>query len=532
MLQLDARLDPRQMLERMRILEEQLAQRDQLIAQNEAEIARRDRQILWLDTKVAKLTHEMAVLRRWKFGRSRESLSADQLSLIDEAVDADIAAIEAELDGLREEIGSKPAERQMPRREPLPAGLPRTEIRHEPESTICTSAGCGTQLERIGEDVSEKLDYRPGEFSVERHVRGKWVCRCCERLVQAPMPACVIDKGIPTVRLLAQVLVSKYADHVPLARQESIYARAGVSLPRSTQAEWVGECGQRLQPLVDAFRAEILAGTVLHADETPVTMLSPGEKKSRTAYLWAYAPGKFEPLRAVIYDFCESRAGEHARRFLGDWRGALLVDDYAGYKKTLGEDGVIELGCLAHARRKFYDLHAANQSRIAADALEYFRKLYEVEHDTRGLAPDARQAVRQVRSREILDAMHGWLVQTRTQITDGSATARAIDYSLRRWAALMRYTEDGRWPIDNNHVEGQIRPIALGRKNWLFAGSLRAGKRAAAVMSLINSAKLNGLDPWAYLADVLERLPTTKMAAIGELLPHRWAPPASETGEP
>jgi transposase len=531
MLQLDARLDPRQLLERMRMLEEQLAQRDQLIAQNEAEIARRDRQILWLDTKVAKLTHEMAVLRRWKFGRSRESLSAEQLSLIDEAVDADIAAIEAELDGLRKEIGSKPAQRQTPRREPLPAGLPRIEIRHEPEITTCTSAGCGAPLERIGEDVSEKLDYRPGEFSVERHVQGKWVCRCCERLVQAPMPAYVIDKGIPTARLLAQVLVSKYADHVPLARQETIYARAGVLLPRSTQAEWVGECGQRLQPLVDALRAEVLAGTVLHADETPVTMLSPGEKKSRTAYLWAYAPGKFEPLKAVIYDFCESRAGEHARRFLGDWRGALLVDDYAGYKKTLGEDGVIELGCLAHARRKFYDLYAANQSRVAADALEYFRKLYEVEHDTLGLAPEHRKTVRQERSREILDAMHVWLVKTRTQITDGSATARAIDYSLRRWAALTRYTEDGRWPIDNNHIEGQIRPIALGRKNWLFAGSLRAGRRAAAVMSLINSAKLNGLDPWAYLADVLERLPTTKMAAIGELLPHRWTPPATEIGE-
>jgi transposase len=215
---LATRLDSRQMLERVRMLEEQLAQRDQLIMRRDEEIARRDRQILLLDTKIAKLTHEMAVLRRWKFGRSRESLSAEQLSLIDEAVDADIAAIEVELDGLRQELGKKPAERAAPRREPLPASLPRTEIRHEPETTTCMNAGCGAVLERIGEDVSEKLDYRPGEFSVERHVRGKWVCRCCERLVQAPMPACVIDKGIPTARLLAQVLVSKYADHVPLAR--------------------------------------------------------------------------------------------------------------------------------------------------------------------------------------------------------------------------------------------------------------------------------------------------------------------------
>ena len=472
----------------------------------------------------------MAVLRRWKFGRSRESLPAVQLTLIDEAVDADIAAIEVELDSLREQLGGTANERRLPRREPLPASLPRTEFRHEPETTTCSSAGCGAPLERIGEDVSEKLDYRPGEFTVQRHVRGKWVCRCCERLVQAPMPAAVIDKGIPTAGLLAQVLVSKYADHLPLARQETIYARAGVALPRSTLAEWVGVCGQRLQPLVDALRAEVLAAAVLHADETPVRMLSPGERKSRTAYLWAYAPGKFEPLRAVIYDFCDSRAGEHARRFLGDWRGALLVDDYAGYKKTLGEKGVIELGCMAHARRKFYDLHAANQSRIAADALEYFRQLYEVERETLGLAPEHRKAVRQARSREVLKGMHGWLVKTRMQITDGSATAAAIDYSLRRWEALKRYIDDGRWPIDNNHIEGQIRPIALGRKNWLFAGSLRAGQRAAAVMSLINSAKLNGLDPWAYIADVLERLPTTKMAEIGELLPHRWSTAEPATG--
>ncbi|MFM1987982.1 MAG: hypothetical protein RJA99_939 [Pseudomonadota bacterium] len=524
---IDTRLDSGELLERMRMLEAQLAQRDQVIARHIEELARRDQRILWLDTKVDKLTHELAVLRRWKFGRSRENLSAEQLSLIDEAVDADIAAIETELEGLREELGRQPRERQTPRREPLPAALPRTEIRHEPETTTCTSAGCGAPLERIGEDVSEKLDYHPGTFSVERHVRGKWVCRCCERLVQAPMPPSVIDKGVPTARLLAQVLVSKYADHVPLARQETIYARCGVSLPRSTQAEWVGECGQRLQPLVDALRAEVLACPVLHADETPVTMLTPGQKKSRNAYLWAYAPGKFEPLRAVIYDFCETRAGAHARDFLGDWRGALVVDEYKGYRKTLDEKGMIELGCLAHARRKFYDLHVAGKSQVAADALKYFELLYEVERETLGLSPEARKTVRESRSREIHKAMHNWLVQTRAQITDGSATARAIDYSLRRWEALTRYVKDGRWPVDNNAIEGLMRPIALGRKNWLFAGSLRAGQRAAAVMSLINSAKINGLDPWAYMADVLERLPTTKMAAISELLPHRWVAPES-----
>jgi transposase len=389
------------------------------------------------------------------------------------------------------------------------------------ESTTC---GCGCRMLRIGEDVAEKLDYEPGVFSVERHVRGKWACAQCETLVQAPVEAHIIDKGIPTAGLLAQVLVAKFADHLPLYRQEKIFGRAGFEIARSTLAQWVDSCGVQLQPLVDALSQEILTHGVLHADETPVQMLKPGNGKTHRAYLWAYAPGAFEDMKAVVYDFCESRAGEHARAFLDDWRGSLVCDDYAGYKAGFASGRVIEAGCLAHAPRKFFDLHAANKSQVAASALQQISAVYEIERELKDLPPDKRLRARKVRSLPVLDALHRWMLLTRQKITDGSATARALDYSLKRWTALTRFAGDGRLPVDNNHIENQIRPIAIGRNNWLFAGSLRAGKRAAAVMSLIQSAKLNGHDPYAYLKDVLTRLPTHKNNLIEELLPHRWTP--------
>ena len=502
-----------------------VASRDHEIAQRDQALAAKDQLIRSKEQRIMLLTHEMAVLKRWKFGRSREGLNAEQLTLLDEAIDADLAGIETELDSLRQ--GSdliKPRVLRQPRRAPLPPELPRTEFHHEPESTLCTNAGCAAPLQRIGEDITEKLDYTPGIFSVERHVRGKWVCRCCETLVQAPVPAHVIDKGIPTEGLLAQVLVAKYADHLPLARQEKIFARAGVPLARSTLAQWVGQCGVQLQPLVDALRAEVLACSVLHADETPVQMLKPGAGKTHRAYLWAYAAGRFESLRAVIYDFCESRAGKHASSFLAGWRGHLMVDDYAGYNAVLSSSGVIELGCMAHARRKFFDLQQAGTSAIGAKALTYFGQIYDIERTVVDAAYQIRHQVRQQHTRPIMEALREWMVLQRSQVPAGSATAKALDYSLRRWEALVRFLDDGRLPIDNNHLEGQIRPIAVGKHNWLFAGSLRAGQRAAAVMTLVNSARLNGHDPYAYMKDVLQRLPTQKMSAIGELLPHRWRP--------
>jgi transposase len=497
----------------------QVEERDREIEQKTREVDQNERELHYRQTRIDQLTHEISILRRQQFGRRSEQFNSEQMTLLDEAIDADLAAIELELEQLQPQT---PADqpRQQPKRAPLPARLPRTEIHHEPENTVCH---CGCERVRIGEDISEKLDYTPGVFTVERHIRGKWVCKNCETLTQASVPAHVIDKGIPTAGLLATVLVAKYADHLPLYRQEQIFARAGLAIPRSTLGTWVGTCGMQLQPLVDALHQEILQQDVLHADETPVQMLSPGKGKTHRAYLWAYTPTLFSELRAVVYDFAESRAGEHARTFLDSWQGKLVCDDYSGYKSGF-QRGITEIGCAAHARRKFFDLHANHSSQIASQALPYFAALYEIERDAALLDPEDRQRIRQSRARPVSDALYEWLVAQRKLVSEGSAISKAIDYSLKRWEALTRYLDDGHVPIDNNWVENQIRPWAIGRSNWLFAGSLRAGQRAAAIMSLIRSAQLNGHDPYAYLKDILTRLPTHKANDIASLLPHRWQP--------
>ncbi len=468
---------------------------------------------------IDKLTHENALLKRLKFAAQSERFSAEQRSLLEETLDEDTQAVPDEMAELN--VEPIPARvKDQPKRQPLPANLPRIDIRHEPDSTTCR---CGCQMQRVGEDVAEKLDYQPGVFSIERHVRGKWVCAQCETLVQAPVAAHIIDKGIPTTGLLAQVLVAKFADHLPLYRQEAIFGRAGLAIPRSTLGAWVGNCGVQLQPLVGALKADILKHRVVHADETPVQMLQPGQGKTHRAYLWAYAAGAFEDTKAVVYDFCASRAGENARAFLGTWSGSLVCDDFSGYKQLMVQ-GVTEVGCLAHARRKFFDLHTAHKSPVAQRALEHIAQVYEIERELKAYSSDERQRGRRERSKPLLDALHAWLLLTRQKVTDGTATAKALDYSLRRWQALTRFVDDGQLPVDNNHIENQIRPIAIGRNNWLFAGSLRAGQRGAAVMSLIQSARLNGHDPYAYLKDVLTRLPTQRASLVHELLPHRWQP--------
>lgn len=468
-------------------------------------------------TIIEQLTHEIAWFKRNKFAKRSEQLSPAQGSLLDDLLDTDIVAIEAELKALNPPAA--PAEpRQQPKRVSLPAQFPRTVIYHEPDTTLCT---CGCQLQRIGEDVSEKLDYTPGVFTVEQHVRGKWACRQCETLIQAPVPAQVIDKGIPTAGLIAHVLVAKFADHLPLYRQEKIFGRAGLAIPRSTLAQWVGQTGVQLQPLVDALREAVLAQQVVHADETPVQMLAPGEKKTHRAYVWAYCTTPFSALKAVVYDFSPSRAGEHARNFLGAWNGKLVCDDFAGYKAGFEKD-MIEIGCMAHARRKFFDLHVANKSQLAEQALHSIGGLYEVERQVRDMSDEDRCRIRQEKAAPLAKALHDWMLAQRDLVPNGSATAKALDYSLKRWVALTRYLVDGAVPIDNNPVENQIRPWALGRSNWLFAGSLRSGKRAAAIMSLIQSARMNGHDPYAYLKDVLTRLPTQRASEIDQLLPHQW----------
>lgn len=504
---------------------------DRLRELTRALLEHRGRELAWRDAKIDKLTFELAQLKRLKFERTSEQMNAEQRALFDEAVDGDIAALDEQLAALPTE-GKQ--EKKTPRRTALPERLPRREVHHEPDNTAC---GCGRTMERVGEGISEKLDYQPGVFTVERHVRGKWCCSACRTLVQAPVPPAMIDKGIPTAGLLAQVVVAKHADHLPLYRQEAIFARAGLAIPRSTLGAWVGQCGARLLPLAQALKAELLGCQVLHADETPVAMLAPGKGTTQRAYLWAYASARSEALKAVVYDFTPSRSGEHARAFLGHdrqrrerdqqpWSGHLVCDDFSGYK-ALFALGITEVGCMAHARRKFVELHVANKSSIAATALDLFGRLYQFERDPKVLSDSAAQLEQRLeRAIPIAQTLHEWLIAQRDKTPSGTATANALDYSLNRWAALTRYLHDARLPIDNNHDEQQIRPWAMGRKNWLFAGTLAAGQRAAAITSLIQSARLNGRDPYAYLKDVLQRLPTQRASNIGELMPHRWAPQA------
>ena len=490
------------------------------LAAKDRELQRRAGELTTKQAHIDKLTLEIALLRRHRFGRRAEQLPAGvQPSLLEDDSDADLGEIESELGALAP--AAVPAvSKTQPKRQALPAELARVEIRHDPHDANCT---CGCQLTLVREEITEKLDYTPGTFTVERHIRPILACPKCERISQAPMPAYVIDKGIATPGLLAHVLVAKYADHLPVNRQEAIFGRAGVAIPRSTLAEWVGACGFALQPVVAALRAEILGCAVLHADETPVQLLTPGSKGVQRAYLWAYTPGKFGPLKAVVYDFAEGRSGAHAREFFGAWRGQLVCDDYTGYKACFAL-GVTEVGCWAHARRKFFDLHQATKSPVAAQALEHIAALYEIERQVRDSPGAERLAARETRAAPLADRYHAWLAAQRQRVPSGTATARAIDYTLRRWVALTRYLSDAALPMDNNAAERAIRPIALGRKNWLFAGSLRAGKRAAAVMSLIQSARMNGHDPYAYIKDVLTRLPTQLNRDIAELLPHRWLP--------
>jgi transposase len=331
----------------------------------------------------------------------------------------------------------------------------------------------------------------------------------------------IIDKGIPTTNLLAQVLVSKYADHQLLYRQQQIYQRGGVDLPRTTLSEWVGRCGYEIAPLVEALRASLLAQPILHADETPVNMLEPGSKKAKKAYVWAYGTPSWCATQAVVYDFQPCRAEESSRLFLKGWQGHLVCDDYTGYKAGFGL-GMTEVACWAHARRKFHELQVNHASPIADKAMALIGTLYGIEREAADLSPDERYALRQTHAKPVLERLHDWLIREREGLPDSGRSARAIDDTLKRWLALKRYLDDGAIPIDNNWIENQIRPWALGRKNWLFAGSLRSGQRAANVMTLIQSAKINGLDPQRYLKEVLERLPTAKQSDLEGLLPHNW----------
>lgn len=499
------------------------------IAAKDEHIARREREIKFKDAKIERITFELARLKAWKFGARTEAMSAEQRKLFEDTLAEDEADLQAQLDALQGDSvqGDTPqtdSPKRRPRREKLPEHLRRVEHHHEPESTACPTPDCGQAMVRIGEDVSERLDVVPAEFFVHRHIRGKWACKCCQRLVQEPVAPQIIDKGVPTAGLVAHTLVAHFVDHLPYYRLEQINARSGVHTPRSTLASWSGAGGASLAPLLEAHRDFVLSAKVLHADETPVRLLDPGAGKTAKAYVWAYARGEHDGTPGVIYDFCTGRGSKYPADFLKTWTGTLTCDDYGGYDVVFKRAGCTEAGCVAHARRKFDELAKAGVSPVAVQAIQRIARIYRLESLAREMTTGDRLAHRQQHTRPLWDQLHAWMKLERTRVPDGGGIAAAIDYSLKRWGALGRFIGDGAVSVDNNHIENLIRPWALGRKSWLFAGSELAGKRAAMVMSLVQSAKLHGHDPWVYLKDVLERLQGHPNNRIDELLPHRWKP--------
>jgi transposase len=506
-----------------------IGQQSQHIVQQGQQIESQAKAIEFKDAKIQSIMFELRRLKAWRFDAKTERMNAEQRQLFEETLAADQADLETQLAALK--AASKESDdatdttdtntRRQPKRQALPEHLKRVEHHHEPESTTC---GCGQAMVRIGEDVSERLDIIPAQFFVHRHIRGKWTCKCCQTLVQEPVAPQVIDKGMPTAGLVAHTTVSRFVDHIPYYRQEQINARSGVHTPRSTLASWSGQAGAALIPLYDAHRKFVLSCSVVHADETPVAMLDPGAGKTKRAYIWAYARSGFDVSPGVVYEFCVGRGAKYPLEFLKGWSGTLVCDGYGGYDQVMAQERRVSAGCLAHARRKFDELVKDNLSPVGTQAIQRIAALYKIEREIKCFSAEDRHATRQSSAKSLCKDLHEWLTLERQRVPEGSATAKAIAYSLNRWDALTAYLDNGAVPIDNNHIENLVRPWAMGRKAWLFAGSELAGQRAAIVMSLLQSAKLHGHDPWAYLKDVLTRLPGHMNSRIEELLPHRWQP--------
>ena len=495
------------------------AQHAEILRQKQA-LHSKDEQLLSRDAEIEHLKLLISKLRREQYGRSSEKLDRqiEQLELRLGELEASRANDSERSESRSDSVVARPARR------PLPANLPREVRTYSPPESDCRD--CGRPMKQLGEDVSEMLEYVPEHFKVIRHVRKKLVCIRCDRIVQAMAPSRPIERGIAGPGLLAHVLVSKYCDHLPLYRQSEIYARAGVPLERSTLAEWVGGCSRLLKPLVEVLRRHVMSGTKLHGDDIPVPVLAPGLGKTKTGRLWTYvrddrsAGDQLPP--AVWFCYTPDRKGEHPRAHLSTFQGTLQADGYAGFEQLYAAGKINEAACWAHVRRKFYDLQEAHQSPVAIEALERIAGLYAVENDIRGRAPEERREIRNARSRPQLESLKQWFEETLGKLSRKSDTALAVRYALGRWEALLRYCDDGRLEIDNNAAERALRVVALGRKNFLFAGSDGGGESAAAMYSLIVTAKMNDIDPQAWLADVLTRIADHPVSRLDELLPWYW----------
>jgi transposase len=498
-----------------------LLERDAEVVQRLAELEVQRVEVLSAQLLIEKLKLQIARLRRIQFGRRSEQHDARvvQLELIVEELETSLAASPTA-------AATAPAStpRTLPVRRPLPATLPRETVVH---AAACTCPDCGGALKQIGEDVAEQLEFIPEHFKVIRHVRPKFACGKCSTIVQAAAPSRPIDKGIAGPGLLAHVAVSKYLDHLPLYRQSEIYARQGIDLERSTLADWIGGISRLVTPLAELIGRYVTAATKIHADDTPVPVLDPGRGKTKTGRLWVYVrddrPAGSTEAAAAFYRYTATREGAHPRAHLKDFQGTLQADAFSGFAGLYVDGRVREAACWAHARRKFYDLHADTRSPLAEQALTRIQGLYAIEAEIRGQSPDERRRVRQARAGPLLDSLQQWLLETRAKLSAKSELAGAINYALKRWAALTRYRDDGAVEIDNNAAERALRGPVLSRKNFLFAGADSGGERAAVLYTLLETAKLNGLNPEAYLRLVLERIAEQPSNRLAELLPWNFA---------
>ncbi len=494
--------------------------RDAEISGRDAEIEAFKAELYSRDLLIEKLKHQLAGMQRHRFGARSETLDQLNLTLEDEEI-----AQAADRRAHDNDHGAvDPAPKGQPKRKPLPDHLPR----HDevlPAGENCSS--CGGGLKPVGEDVTEELEYVPGRFIVNRIIRPRMACACCERFHQAPLPSRPIERGRPGPGLLAHVLVSKYADHLPLYRQSQIYAREGIDLDRSTLADWVGKSTALLEPLADAIGRHVLNGQAIFADDTPVNVLAPGTGKTKTARLWAYVrderPWAGEEPPGAFYRFSPDRKGIHPAEHLKHYAGFMHADGYAGFKELYQMGNVTEVACMAHIRRKFLDIHKTNGSAIAEEAIKRIAVLYAVEAEARGQPPDERVRIRQEKAKPLFDDLENWLQSQLPRLSGKTPLAGAIRYAITRMKRLTPYLEHGFLELDNNTCERAIRPLALGRKNYLFMGSQRGGKSAAIAYTLIETAKLNGVDPQAWLTDTLARIADHKITRVAELLP--WKHP-------
>lgn len=487
-------------------------------------LAERAERLVSHETLIEKLKAQLAVLKRARYGTSSEKVdrAIAQLELALE----DIEAAAAETAPVSP-IAPNDAPKARPARAPLPDHLPRHDVLHEAGNCTCPTCG-GHDFLKAGTTVTEMLDYVPASFRVVRHIQPRLVCKGCDTEVKVVMRSPPIERGKPSPGLVAHVLTAKFCDHLPLYRQSEIYAREGIDLARSTMADWVGKASAMLAPLIDALCSHVFAGNRLHGDDTPVPVLEPGRGKTKTGRLWAYVrdgrPYADKTPAAACYFYSPDRKAEHPRSHLKAFHGVLHADGYAGFKELYQAKTpdkaptILEAACMAHVRRKFFDL-TSDLAPIAEEALKRIGELYDIEKAIQGSPPERRLAVRQQQSKPRFVALRKWLDDSLAELPRNSATAEVIRYALARWQALGRFIDDGTVEIDNNAAERSIRPISLGCKNWLFAGSDKGGERTAGILSLIETCCLNGIDPEAYLRTVLTQIADHLINKIGELLP-------------